>query len=208
MKKFKLNDKGFMLAETLIVTVFVMTIFSIIYTNLFPIVAEYEKREVYDDIDGKYGTYWFKKIIQSDDVSFGDVSTAGSISYDIANNSYHRFDCTTDIPYDATTQNLCNNLVSKLQVAARDSNGNITNTADDKPCIYLTAYRLTNFKERAATELGQGIFSGNLSDYVAYLPEYINTASLNGAKYRLIIEYHRTKDDNDYYAYSTIEVKK
>ena len=31
----KLNKKGFVLAETLIVTVFVMTIFTLLYVNFF-----------------------------------------------------------------------------------------------------------------------------------------------------------------------------
>ena len=206
MKKLILSDKGFVLVETLIVTVFVMTIFSIVYANLYPIMAEYEKREVYDDVDGKYGIYWIKKIIQSNDVSFGDSTTAGSIAYDITNNKYHRFDCVTDIPYDVTAQNLCNNLVGQLQIAKRDDLGNEIDTG--KPCIYITTFRLTDFKEKATSEVGMGIFSGNLSDYIFYLPEYRNIASLNNAKYRVIVEYHRTKDDNDYYAYSTIEVKK
>ncbi|MDD5887931.1 MAG: hypothetical protein PUC82_00390 [bacterium] len=206
MKKFKLNNKGFMLVETLVVTVFVMAIFSIIYTNLYPIMAEYEKREVYDDVDGKYGIYWMKKIIQSNDVDFGNSSTPGSISYDIINNKYHRFDCDSDILYDATARNLCKNLVDKLQIAKRDDAGNEISTG--KPCIYITSYMLTDFKEKASNEDGNGIFSGGLSDYVAHLPEYKNIASLNYAKYRVIVEYHRTKDDNNYYAYSTIEVKK
>lgn len=206
MKKLVLNSQGFVLVETLIVTVFVMAIFSIIYTNFYPIMAEYEKREVYDDVDGKYGSYWIKKIIQSNDVDFTRGTVNGSILNNITANSYHQFDCNTDIPYDVTTQNLCNNLVEQLQIARRDNNGNEVD--DGRPCIYITTFQLTNFKTRAAAEVGTGIFSGNLSDYVSFLPEYLKIVSLNRAKYRIIIEYHRTKDDNDYYAYSTIEVKK
>ena len=29
--------------------------------------AEYEKRETYDDIDGVYAAYWMKKLVESDD---------------------------------------------------------------------------------------------------------------------------------------------
>ena len=47
----KINNKGFVLAETLIVTVFVMTIFTLLYVNFFPLLGEYAKREFYDDID-------------------------------------------------------------------------------------------------------------------------------------------------------------
>ena len=47
----KLNKKGFVLAETLVVAVFMATIFTIIYVNFYPLIGEYEKREVYDDVD-------------------------------------------------------------------------------------------------------------------------------------------------------------
>ena len=40
-----LTNKGFVLVETLITAVFVMAIFSVVYVNFYPIMAEYEKRE-------------------------------------------------------------------------------------------------------------------------------------------------------------------
>ena len=63
----KINAKGFILAETLIVSVFLMVMFTMIYTNFYPLIGEYEKRENYDDVDGKYTAYWIKKIIESND---------------------------------------------------------------------------------------------------------------------------------------------
>ena len=60
----KLNSGGFVLAETLVVTVFIMTIFTILYSNFFPLIGEYEKREHYDDVDSKYKVYWLKNFIQ------------------------------------------------------------------------------------------------------------------------------------------------
>lgn len=215
MKKMKLNNKGFMLVETLIVTVFVMSIFSIVYTNFYPIMAEYERREVFDDIDGKYGVYWIKKIIQSTDVNFDNVPASGSsIANDLATKYYHQFDCVEDIPYDITTQNLCNNLVNQLQIVRRDAAGNISDSG--KPSIYITTFKLVgtddtkvdSFKEIAVANADTPMFSNGLADYVSFLPEYRNIVSVNRAKYRIIVEFHRTKDDNDYYAYSTIEVKK
>ena len=47
------NEKGFVLIETLIAAVAVMGIFSLLYANYYPLIGEYEKREVYDDIDAK-----------------------------------------------------------------------------------------------------------------------------------------------------------
>ena len=65
----KINNKGFVLAETLIVTIFVMTIFTIIYINFYPQIAEYQKREFYDDVDSKYDIFWFKRILESQKVT-------------------------------------------------------------------------------------------------------------------------------------------
>ena len=60
----KLNNSGFILAETLVVTVFLMVIFTMLYTNYYPLIGEYQKRENYDDVDGKYVAYWMKKLIE------------------------------------------------------------------------------------------------------------------------------------------------
>ena len=49
---------------------------------------------------------------------------------------------------------------------------------------------------------------GDLQDYVAYLPTYSKVPSLNGACYRLVVEFHNTRDGNDYWTYSTIEILK
>ena len=60
---FKINKKGFALVETLIVAVFVATIFTIMYANFFPMFGEYERRETYDDVDSIYTTYLIKKML-------------------------------------------------------------------------------------------------------------------------------------------------
>ena len=43
------NKKGFMLVETLIVSVFILAIFSLLYTNIIPLVGEYERLKNYDN---------------------------------------------------------------------------------------------------------------------------------------------------------------
>ena len=71
----KLNDKGFVLAETLIVTVFILAIFTMIYTYYYPIMGLYEERETYDDVDGKYAAYWVKRLIENDSYNFSGDGT-------------------------------------------------------------------------------------------------------------------------------------
>lgn len=61
MKKY--NSKGFVLAETLIVSVFIMTLFMMFYTNLYPLIGEYERRNSYDDITSKYTAHFIRKMV-------------------------------------------------------------------------------------------------------------------------------------------------
>lgn len=199
----KINSKGFVLVETLVVAVFVSAIFSVIYSNFYPIMGEYEKREAYDDIDSKYATFWFKRIIQSDSVNFTDVKPYMGISIndDINTNFYHEFNCSKDIAdSDVTAIKICNSLVTRLGVSH----------------MYITNYKLgnrvdpndkNNFKGKVDAN-SSNVFSSGLQDYVAYLPTYSKVPSLNGACYRLVVEFHNTRDENDYWTYSTIEILK
>ena len=56
----KINNKGFALVETLIVSAFVIGIFSVMYANFYPMMGEYEKRENYDDISSIYNANLIK----------------------------------------------------------------------------------------------------------------------------------------------------
>lgn len=197
-----LTNKGFVLVETLITAVFVMAIFSVIYVNFYPIMAEYEKRENFDDVDSKYSVYWIKRIIQSSSVSFEN-----GISKDISDNKYHQFQCSDIDENDKTTVRYCNDLINLLDIA-KDEAG--------KPSIYITSYKIgnrdnmddkNNFKGVVEENAGS-VFSSGFQDYVSYLPTYSKTSSLNGACYRVLIEYHHTRDDNDYWTYSTMEIIK
>lgn len=197
-----LTNKGFVLVETLITAVFVMAIFSVIYVNFYPIMAEYEKRENFDDVDSKYSVYWIKRIIQSSSVSFEN-----GISKDISDNKYHQFQCSDIDENDKTTVRYCNDLINLLDIA-KDEAG--------KPSIYITSYKIgnrdnmddkNNFKGVVEENAGS-VFSSGFQDYVSYLPTYSKTSSLNGACYRVLVEYHHTRDDNDYWTYSTMEIIK
>ncbi len=201
MSKLK-NNKGFVLVETLVAAVFVMAVFSVIYVNFYPIMAEYERREAYDDVDSKYSTYWIKKIIQS-----GSVSFDGTIASDIANNKYHRFQCDDIAADDATARKYCTDLFGAFEVS-KDNAGKLN--------VYITSYKLgnradmtdkNNFKG-VVEENAAGEFTSGFQDYVSFLPTYSKVSSLNGACYRVLVEFHHTRNDNDYWTYSNLEVIK
>lgn len=230
------NSSGFVLAETLIVTVFLMTIFALLYSNFIPLVGEYEKRENYDSVDGKYSVYWLKKMIE--DESYDIPSSKAS---NFTNMGFVRFECGDITEEDKRL--FCINLVKKLEVEGCDNNGNNCN-------IYITKYQLgkpndtsgTWFKDTVRSEkkkyeencTGNGcnstyvnqclsaglgdnnkctnlasknLFRSGFKDYILSLPDF-TTESLNYAKYRVIASFHNKKGNNNYYSYATIEVSR
>lgn len=200
----KLNNKGFVLAETIVVAVFVMTILTIIYVNFYPLIGEYEKREFYDDIDSKYDTYWFKRMIQSKEML--NESNWNLIKSNVVNYGYHQFGC---------------NILNSDYVQLCNSYKNIIKAEK----IYITRYNLDYsplltspvipankyFKKVVPNSTA---FDQAFKDYILYLPDYKYPSDTNG-NYRVIIEFRRkinangpNTDENLYYTFSTIEVKR
>ena len=190
VKMKKLNSKGFVMTETLVVAVFIMGIFGIMYNNYYPLIGEYERREVFDDVDSKYGAFWIKRFIQH---SSYDLSAAQKNT--INNNGYVLFSC-SNINNDYR-KTMCNKLLKELEV--KDYNV--------QPKVYITKYNLETFKNNVAADTNYATFSGGFSDYVNFLPLY-RVPSLNDAEYRVLIEFDRNKNGLNYTTYATIEVKK
>ncbi len=238
MKKNRLNNKGFVLAETLVVTVFLMILFSMLYTNFYPLIGEYEKRENYDTVDGKYAVFWLKRMIE--DKSYNLLaSTEDNVNFD--SRAYVRFEC-SDVSEIDEKRATCINLVKSLQIEGCDKNG-------DNCEIYITKYRIgdpkeeeSNFKATVKDNLKkyeENCFSNqcrqkyiskckgtkNLSDaecaeeadkkvFRSSFQDYVKSLpdytidSINGADYRVVTEIHNRKDNNNYYSYATIEVNR
>ena len=190
VKMKKLNSKGFVMTETLVVAVFIMGIFGIMYNNYYPLIGEYERREVFDDVDSKYGAFWIKRFIQHNSY---DLSAAQKNT--INNNGYVLFSC-SNINNDYR-KTMCNKLLKELEV--KDYNV--------QPKVYITKYNLETFKNNVAADTNYATFSGGFSDYVNFLPLY-RVPSLNDAEYRVLIEFDRNKNGLNYTTYATIEVKK
>lgn len=179
----KLDNKGFVLVETLVVAVFLVSIFSILYNNFYPLMGEYERRETFDDIDSKYKIYWIKRMVQDS-------------SYNLDTKSLTK----SDPSYKVFLEFSCNNFPS----GTKRTTCNETLTRVNSSKIYIIDFVTTDFKAKVKDN---DSFSAGIRDYMTFLPEY-TVGSLNQAQYRLIVEFHNTKDNNDYYSYSTIEVKK
>ncbi len=80
------NNKGFVMTETLVVTVFLVTIFTFIYVSIVPLVGKYEDiitREA--DIDIVYKLYHIRQLVYSD----GNRATITNLG----NSTYKKITC-------------------------------------------------------------------------------------------------------------------
>lgn len=212
IKKLK-NNKGFVLAETLVVATIVASIFMIIFLNYYPLIGEYEVRETYDDLDSKYGAYWIKKMIQDGSYPSSRMPSG---------NSMVEFKCSyiTEDAKKTACYEMLRDLEVSCDVASTLNKIELCKMNNDTPAphIYITSYVINDTVRNAFNSKGDG-----LKDYVNSLPKYDRAASLNSATYRVIVEYYRHRfdtflyntdqdeiieDTNDYPTYATIEVKK
>ena len=134
----KINNKGFVLAETLVVTVFLMILFTMIYSNFYPLIGEYEKRENYDDVDGKYVSYWMKKLVEDQNYSISEAKKTNMRNY-----GFFRLEC-SDLNNNSQQTTLCNNLLQAYEINGCQSIKDKENGGDTLVgCeVFVTHYRI------------------------------------------------------------------
>ena len=220
----KISNKGFVLAETIIVAVFMVTIFSALYSNYFPIMANYEKRAYYDDLDSKYTAFWLKYMIQDPkytlDCSIIPEGTADEPIYkkfsgsgSTCSSHYFFFDCNDIAATETTKRKACRRLVKEaglvdnlycktssntLCSGARQYNEPLFVHTGDLQLGYvaiITPYNLTEFKKNLSDP--NSALYNNISDGMI---DYINSLpdyihkSNNGAQYRIILELYDNRE--------------
>ena len=106
----KLNDKGFMLAEVVVVSVVVAIVLVTLFTSLNNLSSAYETRNRYYDVDSLYAAMDINDILVKKESSliYSDSALELSSDGDIAvfENFYDNTDYSIDsyiVPYDATS---------------------------------------------------------------------------------------------------------
>lgn len=102
----KVNNRGFILVETVVVGVIVLSIFVMIYQNLVPAVGDYETRIHYDDIDSVYAANMFFNLLNSDTNYSSIMSLANSNGY---------VDLTDCSKFSTQGQAICNALKTQFE---------------------------------------------------------------------------------------------
>ncbi|MEG1495529.1 MAG: hypothetical protein RR047_02505 [Bacilli bacterium] len=192
----RINNKGFLLVETLIVAVFIMTIFTFLYKNSVPLMGEYERRYNYDDIDSVYGADLVRDMIISDanynNLISGLASTESTLGIPFKDIT----DCS-----NFNQREFCNALKTSLGIVP----SNINNANDGK--IYLMRYELSNLKN--AVKEGKAFNSSTergIKSYVEFIPKFTVSNITEG--YRVIIVRNTKEGNNETVKYANIEVRK
>ena len=156
----KCNRKGFLLAEAIIVGVFVLSLFTFLFVNIVPLVGKYESFEKYDTVEGTYNTHLIRLMILNSERAV-DILKLGSRSY-----VEYEPDALCSLINDT---NYCETLLGKNYL--------------DVNKIYITWYGPKKIKESSLN------FDRATRDYIDSLIEY-NEPSFNNTYKRLIIRYN------------------
>ncbi len=196
MRRKLKNNKGFAMAELLAVSMVILLLFSILFSNYLPLVAEYENRLSYNDVTAEYAGYYVRKMYLTDDNKLSS-STKSFINNGIGSNSFYKV-------YDknASINKVCEQYVvneqdgDKKVIAEKYCNSILDEYAIEE--IIITNYSMTDVKSKYTKS------SGKLYKYIQYLPEYKNTIYTgNNDLYRIILKtkdgYATTPIDTDYY---------
>jgi len=76
-----MNNKGFVLAETLLVSAIILLTFTLLYKNGIPLINEYIRVRNYDDMDTVYIANLFQQILVSDDNYMDIINQTNSTEY-------------------------------------------------------------------------------------------------------------------------------
>lgn len=149
-----MNNKGFVLVETIVTSVFVLGLFTFIIANIVPLVADYEKAADYDSVESVYDAHMIRKMLLKSD----SLKLANLLSFTNVENRYYLFDG-DEICFYVTNTNYCRKLLSRDFLDVRK--------------IVITDYAISdNFVAYAKKNFERG-----LREYISQMQRYSNTST-------------------------------
>lgn len=185
MRKLLKNSKGFAMAELLAVCIIVLGIFSMLFANYLPLLAEYENRISYNNVTAQYASHYIRKMYKTALEGGSGTTLKNTINSGISSGN-GVFEV-----YGKNNTKILNQLSSNKETLEKL----IENYGIEE--IAITKYILTNAKSNYNKD--------SLKNYINYLPTYKNSiytganAEDNMELYRLII---KTKN----YGYATTPI--
>lgn len=196
------NKKGFAMAELLAVSIVLLFIFSILFSNYLPLVAEYETRLSYNDVTAQYAAHYVRKMYKEaldstdivEDKTWGE-SIKEAIKTGIGNLGYfpvYKVGKINIISDHVLDKENCKRIIEQYGIEEII----ITNYKLKDDNDNTTKYVKNNYEQK----------EGSLYNYIGYLPNYEKSIYTgkpqNGEEeqlYRLIL---KTKD----YGYATTPI--
>ena len=168
-----LDKRGFILVETLVVSLFVVTLFMLVYQNLVPSIGEYQTMSAYDDIDSVYASNLFKQSL----LRYGNMDYIDSY---LSTHTYLNITNCNDTNIYKNTD-YCQRIKKSLSIL-------------DDDYIFITNYNTHNFREEVKKD--EFFDSGKLSEFRSYIGtvsdvdsfyDTENTTNTLIGKYRLFL---------------------
>lgn len=173
MKKNKHNKKGFAMAELLAVSVVILLLFSILFSNYLPLVAEYENRISYTNVTANYAAFYVRKIVKESMENNGQAIQK-YIDDAIRDKSYllvYKEDSVGSINFlvSGEKRSYFLDIIEKYGIEE----------------IIITKYKLDKVKSSSGYKKN----SGSLYQFIKYLPKYSqSTAGISTEPYRIILK--------------------
>lgn len=161
-KKFK-NSKGFAMAELLAVSIGVLVLFTILFSNYLPLLAEFETRLSYNDVTAEYAAHYIRKAYYNTGSFNSNVIWVGAVR----NGDF----VTLYKSGDEESSDLCLNSKSPLQEKnCKQLNEIVSEYGVEE--IILTSYSLKELKDNLNDSSSSLKENDPLYGYVKYLPNY------------------------------------
>lgn len=149
-----LSKKGFILVETLVVTLFISILFILVYQNLVPSIGEYQTMVSYDDIDSVYASnLWKQSLLRYGNMDYID-------SYLTSHTYLNITDCNDTNIYK--NSEYCEKIKKSLSILEDDY-------------IFITNYNIHDFRQEVKND--DFFDSGKLSDFRNYIGTVSDTDS-------------------------------
>ncbi len=159
----KNNEKGFLLAEAIVVGVFVLSLFTFLFVNVVPLVGKYEEAEKYDTVDGVYNANLVRNMVL-EDANWKNVLALGT-------NDYKMYS-TEEFCKALASPNYCKTLLSSTFLNVK--------------LVYVTWYRTAKIKTSSKNNVE---FDRAARDYIDSLDGFTQPAGSTYQKYHRLIIY-------------------
>lgn len=165
MIKLLKNRKGFAMAELLAVSIVLLFIFSVLFSNYLPLVAEYETRLSYNDVTAQYAAHYIRKMYKEalEDSNQGK-GLEQLLTKGINDDGFHTVYNTN--PEQKNTA-IYDEILSKDKVDCKK----IIDGYEIEEII-ITKYKLKDGNEKGYVKTSYTKDSGSLYSYINYLPNY------------------------------------